>query len=164
MSKPTHTAKNHLAAIHIAFKALGISKDDACALKQRVTGVASAGDMTEQQRKRLLAYLSGLQQTTGAPKPAHAPNRPAQQRSMDDAGDARWGKARALWADLARAGAVKVDTDAALMAYVQRQTHLEHWRFLNTFQINSVLESLKGWYARLEPSRKQTQPEGQPHG
>ena len=157
--------KNHLAAIHIAFKALGISKDDACALKQQVTGVASAGDMTEQQRKRLLAYLSALQQNTGTPKPAKpafAPKRPAQQRSVDDAGDARWGKARALWADLARAGAVKVDTDAALMAYVQRQTHLAHWRFLNTFQINSVLEALKQWYARLEPSRKQHAPQPQP--
>ena len=162
MSKPV-TSKNHLAAIHIAHKALGLSKDDALALKQSVTGVASAGDMTEQQRKRYLAHLSSLQTRMGVgtpqrPRPAYTPKRAPAQRSADDGGDMRWGKARALWADLARAGAVKVDTDAALMAYVQRQTHLEHWRFLNTFQINSVLESLKGWYARLEPSRKPTQP------
>ena len=62
MSRPVHH-KNHLAAIHIAHKALGLSKDDALALKMSVTGVASAGDMTEQQRKRYLAHLAGLQST-----------------------------------------------------------------------------------------------------
>lgn len=144
MTKPA-TPKNHLAAIHIAFHALGISKDDACALKQSLVGVASAKDMTVQQRKRLLAHLAGLQAgqaTARGLKPAYVP-RPALQRTVDDDQDARWSKARALWAALATVGYVHHDTDHALMAWIKRQTHVEHWRFLNTHQINRVIESLK---------------------
>ena len=141
MTRPA-THKNYLAAIHIAHKALGLSKDDACALKQAVTGVASAGDMTDQQRRRYLAHLSRLQEGGNAPKRAPV------LRSVDDALDARWLKARALWARLAAVGLVHTDTDAALMAYDKRQTHVDAWRFLNSYQINSVIEALKGWCAR----------------
>ena len=150
MTKPA-THKNHLAAIHIAFNALGISKDDACALKQSVTGVASAKDMTVQQRKRLLAHLASLQAgqaTARGQAPAYVP-RPALQRTVDDDQDARWGKARALWAALATAGHVHTDTDAALMAYICRQTKVDHWRFLNSHQINTVIEALKRWCLRV---------------
>lgn len=144
--KSASTPKNHLAAIHIALKALGISKDDACALKLSVTGVASAGDMTAQQRRRFLAHLSNLQSKT-----ANSPSqRPARQCSSADEQDERWHKARALWTQLAHAGVVHTNTDAALMRYVERQTHMTHWRFLNSYQINGVIESLKRWCARLE--------------
>lgn len=143
--KPVHH-KNYLAAIHIAFKALGLSKDDAIALKQSVTGVASAKDMTEQQRKRLLVRLSELQESRGsAPgkQPARVAQRPALERSAADDRDERWHKARVLWRLLAQAGYIRHDTDAALMAWVQRQTHVTHWRFLNSHQVNGVIESLK---------------------
>jgi Protein of unknown function (DUF1018) len=150
--KPT-ACKNHLAAIHIAHKALGLSKDDAMHLKLSITGTASAGDMTEQQRKRYLAHLSGLQERAGliAPRPA---KRPYVQRSAADDLDERWGKARVLWHALAVAGAVHHDTDAALMAYVKRQTKLEHWRFLNSYQVNAVIEALKKWCARCDGAAK----------
>jgi hypothetical protein len=150
MTRPIHH-KNHLAAIHIAHKALGLSKDDALALKMSVTGVASARDMTEQQRRRYLAHLSGLQSTMAAArgeKPAYVPKRPALEQSIDDSQDVRWHKARMLWRVLADAGHVRINTDAALMAYVQRQTNMAHWRFLNTHQINGVIESLKRWCDR----------------
>lgn len=146
-----HPAKNHLAAIHIAHKALGLSKDDALALKQAVTGVASAGDMTEQQRRRYLAHLSSLQATMAlarGEKPAYTPKRAPIQRTMDDDQDERWSKARALWGALATAGVVRINTDAALAAYVKRQTKVEAWRFLNSYQVNSVIEALKRWCHR----------------
>ena len=152
MTRPA-THKNYLAAIHCVHKALGLSKDDACALKQAVTGVQSAGDMTEQQQKRYLAHLHRLQAG------AQAPRRASVQRSVDDAQDARWLKARALWAHLAAAGLVHTDTDAALMAYVKRQTHVDAWRFLNSYQINSVIEALKGWCARV-PALAEVAPHG----
>lgn len=139
--------KSHLAAIHIAHKALGLSKDDAAHLKQAVTGVQSAADMTEQQRKRYLAHLSSLQVSAGLidPRPA---KRPYVRRSVDDAEDERWGKARALWHALAASGVVRTDTDAALQAYVKRQTKVDAWRFLNGYQVNSVIEALKAWCTR----------------
>lgn len=43
---------------------------------------------------------------------------------------------------------VKVNTDAALTKYVLRQTKVEAWRFLNGYQINTVIESLKTWCTR----------------
>ena len=152
MSKPA-PRQSHLAAIHMAQKALGLSADDASALKLAITGRASAADMTAAQRRQYLAHLSGLQQRTGATKRAPV------LRSVDDALDARWLKARALWARLAAAGLVHTDTDAALMAYVKRQTHVDAWRFLNSYQINSVIEALKGWCARVPDPPKVT-----PHG
>jgi hypothetical protein len=145
--------KNYLAAIHCTHKALGLSKEDACALKQSVTGVASAGDMTEQQQKRYLAHLHRLQAGSKATK------RPPVLRSVDDALDARWLKARALWAVLAAGGLVHTDTDAALLAYVKRQTHVDAWRFLNSYQINAVIEALKRWCERA-PAPTEAAPHG----
>lgn len=139
-------SKNHLAAIHIAFKALGISKDDACALKQSVTGKASAADMTEQQRKRLLARLAEMQADAATARgevPKFTPRRQTTRRGAADDLDARWYKARALWANLAAAGYVHTNTDAALMAFVKRQTHVDHWRFLNGHQASDVIDALK---------------------
>jgi len=157
-------SKNHLAAIHIAFKALGISKDDACSLKQSVTGKASAADMTEQQRKRLLARLAELQAdraTQRGEQPAYTPKPRPAQRAVSGDQDERWYKARALWSALAAAGHVRTDTDAALTAYVKRQTHMDHWRFLNGHQVNSVIEALKRWCRRVnvptEPVHQEAQ-------
>ena len=141
----------HLAAIHMAQKALNLSPEDAESLKRSVTGVASAGDMTALQRRQYLAHLSNLQALAAVArgdKPAYVPNRPAQQRTVDDDQDERWHKARALWSTLGAAGQVHTNTDAALMAYVMRQTHVEQWRWLNSHQVNSVIEALKRWCRR----------------
>ena len=152
MKKPV-PRQNHLAAIHIAHKSMGLSKEDADYLKRSITGVASAGDMTVLQRRQYLAHLSGLQERAAlarGEKPAYTPKRAPLYRTVDDDQDDRWGKARALWAVLGAAGVVHTDTDAALMAYVKRQTQVEHWRFLNTVQVNSVIEALKRWCYRAK--------------
>lgn len=143
--------QNHLAAIHMAQKSLGLSKEDASALKFNKTGKYSAADMTALERRQYLAHLSDLQARSAVAQgrtPAYTPKRDPLYRTVDDDQDDRWGKARALWAALGSAGVVHTDTDAALMAYVKRQTHVEHWRFLNTVQVNSVIEALKRWCRR----------------
>lgn len=145
------TRQGHLAAMHMTQKTLGLSAEDARALKLAVTGKASAADMTEAQRRQYLAHLSNLQARAAmaaGQKPAWQSQRTPIQRSLADEDDERWHKARALWSALARAGHVRTDTDAALMAYVKRQTHVEHWRFLNTLQLNTVIEALKRWCVR----------------
>jgi hypothetical protein len=148
-ARRTDRRQGDLAAIHIAQKALGLSKEDAEVLKLGITGKASAADMTVPQRRMLLAHLSRLQAiANGKPKPAYTGQRRSLARSTGDGHDDRWGKARVLWTLLANAGLVRADTDAALTAYVKRQTRLDHWRFLNSFQINAVIESLKGWCER----------------
>ena len=139
--------QSHLAAIHMAQKALGLSAEDASALKLAVTGKASSADMSAMQRKRYLAHLSGLQQNAGLIAP-RAQQRPPLYRTVDDADDERWRKARALWHALANANVVHTNTDAALLAYVKRQTKMDAWRFLNTYQVNTVIEALKKWCVR----------------
>lgn len=154
LAKPA-SRNNDLAAIHIAQKALGLSKEDAEYLKIGITGKASAADMTLPQRRMLLAHLSRLQAIKdGQPKPAYRGARRSLERSPGDQQDARWSKARALWALLAQAGVVKLDTDAALTSYVKRQTGMEAWRFLNGYQVNTVIESLKRWCLRADVEMK----------
>lgn len=151
MSKAAAPAKNYLAAIHRVHKELGISADDAVSLKQKVTGVQSARDMTDQQRRRYLAHLGRLQAIDAKARgetPAYTPRREALYRSISDDMDERWGKARALWQALADAGAVHHNTDAALLAFVKSRTKVEHWRFLSTWQVNQVIENLKKWCER----------------
>lgn len=146
------TRTGHLAAIHMVQKALGLQADDATALKLAVVGVASAADMTLAQRRQYLAHLSNLQAraaVAAGQKPAWQSPRTPMQRAPADDQDDRWHKARALWSALARAGHVHTDTDAALMAYVRRQVKVEHWRFLNTAQINTVIEAIKRWCVRV---------------
>lgn len=129
----------------MAQKAVGLSNEDAQALKLSITGQSSAKDMTLAQRRQLLAHLSGLQAiAAGKPKPLYTGPRRGVQRSASDDSDERWSKARALWALLAQAGRCTT-TDAALTAYVKLQTNMEAWRFLNGHQINTVIESLKRW-------------------
>jgi hypothetical protein len=76
MAKLAAPRANHLAAIHISEKALGMSRDDAAVLKLQITGHPSSKDMTAQQRARYLAHLAGLQ----GPRPAPSAPRPPAAR------------------------------------------------------------------------------------
>lgn len=145
------TRQQHLAAMHIAQKALRLSADDASALKLSVTGVASAADMTATQRRQYLAHLAGLQASAAVARgqqPAYVPKRPALVRNIDDSDDKQWSKARALWHALAAAGHVRIDTDEALQSYATRQTGVDAWRFQTQPQITRVIEALKKWCKR----------------
>lgn len=151
MAKPA-SRQSQLAAIHMAQKNLGISADDAISIKLHVTGKASAADMTASERQMYLAHLSGLQASRAlarGEKPTYTPKRPPQHRAIDDDQDERWSKARALWAALATAGVVRTNTDAALMDWVKGQTKVDAWRFLNSHQVNTVIEALKRWCKRM---------------
>jgi len=161
--------QSHLAAIHMAQKALGLSADDASALKLHVTGKASSADMNDVQRQMYLRHLAGLQERAAlarGEKPAYTPKpRNPLYRTVDDDQDARWLKARALWNALAAAGVVRSNTDAALLAYVKRQTKLDAWRFLNGYQVNAVIEALKKWCVRSGvPTEPETSAKDAIHG
>lgn len=143
-TKPTRVA--HLAAIHIAEKALRLEREDAADLKLQVTGVASSGNMTASQRAHYLAHLAVLQAKAAEARgetPAYQPKRPALVRNIDDSADAQWGKARALWHALAVAGVMHTDTDGALQSFAKRQTGVDAWRFMTQPQITQVIEALK---------------------
>lgn len=147
--------KSQLAALHIAQKKLGLTDDDARALKIAITGKASASDMTAAQIRQYLAHLSDLQAKAAVArgeKPAYQRPRPALVRNIDDHQDAQWAKARVLWAKLHAAGHVRVDTDGALQAYAKRQTGVDAWRFCTQPQMTRVIEALKKWCRRADVS------------
>jgi phage gp16-like protein len=154
---------NHIAAIHVLKTQLKLSEGDYRALLTELTGKDSCKAMHATQLAKVRSHLDNLAVRMGVAvaKPAFVPNaqftrqRTAVKRSDSDAGDDRWLKARTLWAQLAQAGKVKVDTDAALLAYVKRQTQLEAWRFLNGYQINMIIESLKCWLVRADVKVKE---------
>jgi phage gp16-like protein len=147
---------NHIAAIHVLKAQCKLSEADYRALLVELTGKDSCKAMHATQLAQVRSHLDNLAVRLGVatPKPAFVPNpkftrqRAVGKRSDSDASDERWLKARTLWAQLAQVGKVSVDTDAALLAYVKRQTQLEAWRFLNGYQINMIVESLKRWLAR----------------
>lgn len=125
-----------------------------------VARVKSAKDLDHAGRQRVLDHFKACGWKPAPPKSAQAGARPggqgplpmprpAHQRSADDVADERWGKTHALWRLLADAGAVKDRSEAALLAWVHRQTGVSAWRFLNGHQINAVVEALKQWCARV---------------
>lgn len=150
---------NHIAAIHVLKGQCQMSDADYRALLIQLTGKSSSKDMTAGQQAAVRTHLQNLAVRLGVAKPAPAATPGAAQftrrripakRSSSDEQDERWAKARTLWSQLARAAAARVDSDAALLAYVKRQTKMEAWRFLNGYQINVVIESLKEWLKRSE--------------
>ena len=153
MTRPVAIARQadrraDLATIHCLQKDLNLSKEDANALKLSVTRVASSADMSGEQRARYIGHLRKLKKAM-EDRQALERRQPAVTWVKPQGEDfSRWEKARVLWSLLAQAGEVRENTDTALMAYVKRQTKLDAWRFLNTMQINLVIESLKKWCMR----------------
>ena len=140
---------NDLAAIHMVQKALGMTKEDAQALKLGITGKASAADMSVAQRRMVLAHLSTLQAiANGKPNQSNQSSRPSSRPLADDAQSQ---KIRALWLTLADAGMVRNRSEAALAAYVKRQTGVEALQWLQPAQASAVIESLKKWLSRQPP-------------
>lgn len=141
--------KRELQLIHIAKGQLGLGDDAYRDLLGQVTGKRSAAELTGAQRRQFLDHLKrcGWQQVQRqSPKRVEPP---PHARAPDDLHADRWEKARQLWALLCRAGAVQSDTDEALLAWVQRQHRVAAWRWLNTYQINGVVEALKKWCRRV---------------
>jgi hypothetical protein len=122
-----------LAAINIAVKGLGL--DDAIKrdLYERVTGRRSLRDMTSGQHGQVLDEL----RARGATFLSKRLTGPYAR------------KLQALWISGWNLGVVRDRTDATMLAFVARQTGIEHTRFLrDAADARKAVEALKGWIAR----------------
>lgn len=128
-----------MMAVRAASRRLGLEDDDRKAIQLEVTGKASMADMTLAEIGQVLDRLnrdrpggfgSGLNDRT------HFANRP------------HVGKIRALWWTLYWLGEVAEPNDAALDAFITRQTGLLSIRFLDHTRAPSVIEALKSMAAR----------------
>lgn len=126
-----------IAAMHVAKKELGLDDDTYRATLAKVTGKSSSADMTEPERQKVLEHFraSGFKGTaTGSRKRL----------------DGKFaGKLQALWIAGWNLGLVRDRDDRALIAFVKRQTGIDHVRFLRHGQdAMKAIEALKGWLSR----------------
>jgi hypothetical protein len=133
----TTAAQNR--AIHtIRSRIEGFGEDDYRALIQREFGGRSSSKLlSEREAIRLIDLLKGLAgQQSG--------RRPAETAS------GRYAPIlRALWIGAYNLGLARSKDDAALLAFVERQTKLAHSRFLNDpADARAAIEGLKGWLER----------------
>ncbi len=147
-------ANSALAAIHVAKKQLGMQEDDYRAVLARVTGKRSSKDMDEAERGRVLAEFKrlGFQNKTNKEGPnVSSPGRASgAPRLLAKKLEGKYApKLQALWIAGWNLGIVRDRSDAALLAFVKRQTGLDHTRFLHHPQDGArAIEALKGWLAR----------------
>ncbi|MGM5088023.1 gp16 family protein [Rhizobium sp. 814_E9_N1_1] len=130
-----------IAAIHIAKKQLGLDDDTYRAKLARITGKSSAKEMTEAERQRVLTVLRNDGFT---PAPAARRGDGRQKLTGKYAK-----KLQALWIAAWNLGIVRDRDDNALIAFVKRQTGIDHTRFLvYADDAKRAIEALKGWINR----------------
>lgn len=125
------------AAIHVAKKELGLDDETYRAALVQVTGKSSSAAMTEPERQKVLEHFrqKGFKaRSTGSRKRLEGRFAP---------------KLQALWIAGWNLGLVRDRDDRALVAFVKRQTGIEHVRFLRHGQdAIKAIEALKGWLSR----------------
>lgn len=122
-------------SIYAAVRALGIAEEeDRRDLYERVTGKRHLTRMTQSEQADVLAELRRMG------------FRPTSRRRLDGPYAA---KLQALWISAWNLGLIRSREDAALLAFVKRQTGIDHTRFLHDPQAAArAIEALKGWLAR----------------
>jgi len=136
--------RRELALIHAAKKDLALTDDSYRAILQRLCGVASAAELDARGRQAVLDHFRTLGWNPGRHK---APKR-AGARPLDD--DPTSKKLRALWIALWNLGEVRNPEEAALAAFVRRQTGVDALQFLSPDRASKAIEALKSWCLRVD--------------
>jgi len=130
-----------IAAMHVAKKQLGLDDDTYRAKLARITGKSSAKDMTEAERQNVLTVFRN-EGFTPAPAARRADGRQKLTGKFAK-------KLQALWIAAWNLGIVRDRDDKALVAFVKRQTGVDHTRFLvYADDANRAIEALKAWIRR----------------
>lgn len=125
------------AAIHTGLKQLGIEGDDARDLYARVTGRRSLREMSPRQHEAVVSELRRL----GFKAASSGARKPLEGRFAK--------KLQALWIAGWNLGVVADRRDEALVAFVKRQTGIDHVRFVRDDEdAAKAIEALKAWLAR----------------
>lgn len=126
-----------IAAVHVGLKQLGIDDATGRDLYERVTGKRSLAAMTETEINRVVQEL----RDKGFKPATKGARRPLEGKFVK--------KLQALWIAAWNLGLVKNRDDEALIAFVKRQTKLDHVRFLrDADDARKAIEALKAWMAR----------------
>ena len=124
-----------IAAINIGMNQLGFAEEDKRDLYERMTGERSLRAMKPSQQQAVLQELRRL---------GFNPTQRKNKLTGDYAP-----KLQALWLSAYNLGIVRDRKDSALLAFVKRQTGLDHTRFLHyQSDARKAIEALKGWMTR----------------
>lgn len=127
-----------IAAIHVAKKQLGLDDDTYRAKLANITGKSSVKDMTEAERQKVLTVFrnDGFRPIEGNTQVKGLTGKYAK-------------KLQSLWIAAYNLGVVRDRRDDALLAFVKRQTGLDHTRFLHyADDARAAIEAMKGWLKR----------------
>lgn len=132
-----------LITIHLAKKQLGLDDDTYRDLLGRVTGKRSAKEMSDAERQAVLDEMRRQGAGTGAGFKASSNG----TRKRLEGRFAK--KLQALWIAGWNLGVVRERDDAALIAFVRRQTYIDHARFLvDAAEARKAVEAIKAWLSR----------------
>ena len=139
MPQPSANNRQRLIRlIHVAKRDLQMDDDSYRAVLVKVAKKTSAADLTVPELERTLEHLKrcGFKvRSKGKPAKA-APSRPMAQ-------DPEAKKIRALWLFLHELGAVQNPSEEALAAYVKRITKVDALQWINGYQAETLIESMK---------------------
>ncbi|MFG1409490.1 regulatory protein GemA [Xanthobacter sp. VTT E-85241] len=127
-----------IGAIHALAKKIGLDEDG----RRNVIASAAAGKRSSKDLNRgeAIAVIDRLQQLAGV-KGHRRPSLTADGKYAP--------LLRALWLDAYNLGIARSRDDAALIAFVQRQTGVAHTRFLTDWDsARPAIEGLKAWITR----------------
>jgi hypothetical protein len=130
--------------IHVGRRELGMDEDTYRAMLELVAGVRSAAALDGAGRKKVIDHLK----SKGFKVKSKATGKPAA--ASEPGADAQYRKIQALWGDLARLGAVRVNTEAAIRVYIKRITGCDAYSFCSSAQVAVIIETLKKWRDRVE--------------
>ncbi|WP_153769248.1 regulatory protein GemA [Labrenzia sp. CE80] len=118
-----------IAKIHVLKRDCGLDDDTYRDLLHRETGKRSSADMNEAERRKVITVLEGL-------KPASNPYERATGKFAR--------KLQALWIAGYNLGVIKNRSDKAMIAFLKRQTGLDHVRFLqDASDADKAIDALK---------------------
>lgn len=137
-------SKGQIVAIHALKKAAALDDDGYRELLSGVAGVRSAKDLTG---NGAVAVIDRLKVLSGqAPGRLEGSRKPAGALDLDGP---YAGICRALWISGWHLGIVENRQDTALVAFVRRQTGIDHLNWVrDAADGNKVVEALKAWLAR----------------
>ncbi|VFR34696.1 hypothetical protein ANDA3_3767 [plant metagenome] len=130
----------YIKLLHVARRELGMDDDSYRAALHASTGKNSASELNVPELARALAHFKRCGFKV---KPAaKAGTRPQADMAQDKL-------IRHLWLTLHSEGAVRDSSEAALAAWVKRETGVDALQWVDTDQASRCIEKLKKWLGRL---------------
>lgn len=126
--------------IHIAKSQLGMDTDTYRQMLLSITGVTSTSTMNPGQLNKVLAAMKAKGFVV---KPA---NKARTTHELADFPQAK--KLRALWLEMHTQGIVRDSSEAALQAWVKRETGIDSLKWLEPEVVSHCIERLKKWQSR----------------